>query len=190
MTNFQSSQTFWCRQYKKLKFLLIFFKPFDIEINLSASDNESLSDFVKDPNTLSNNESKSLSELWEEATDEDTYFQELSCIDSGCCLISSARSCTFVNLIGSTTTLAESDILIVLYVGTLRRQNEEIIWLFAEFLFAFDLCAHLVCLYRYTTRLSTTWLLSLLHFVHRSKSEKFQIYFTLYPDCMRHFHTS
>jgi hypothetical protein len=42
-------------------------------------------------------------------------------------LKSSARSSTFVSLIGSTATLSQRDILIMLYVETLRRQNEEII---------------------------------------------------------------
>jgi len=104
-----------------------YFKPVDIAVTLSASDNESFSDSVKGPNTLSNNESKSLSEPWEEATDEDTYFRELSCIDSGRCLKSNARSSLFVNLIGSTTALAQREILIMFYVETLQRQNEEII---------------------------------------------------------------
>ena len=104
-----------------------YLKPVDISVSLSASDNESFSDSVKSPNTLSNNESKSLSGPWEEATDEDTYFRELSCIDSGRCLKNNARSSTFVHLIGSTTTLAQRDILIMMYVETLQRQNEEII---------------------------------------------------------------
>jgi hypothetical protein len=104
-----------------------YYEPVDISVILSASDNESFADSVKGTNTLSNNESKSLSEPWVEATDEDRSFRELSCIGSGRCLKSNARSCTFVNLIGSTTTLAQRNILIMLYVETLRRQNEEII---------------------------------------------------------------
>jgi hypothetical protein len=89
---------------------------------------------MKGPNTLSNNESKCLWEPWEEATDEDTYSRELSCIDNGRCLKSNARSSTFVNLIGSTTTLAQREILIMLYVETLQRQKGRNYLLISEFL--------------------------------------------------------
>lgn len=60
-----------------------YFKPVDISVTLSASDNESFGDSAKGPNTLSNNESKSLSEPWVEATDEDTFFESFRVLTAG-----------------------------------------------------------------------------------------------------------